>query len=163
MPCQAGESTMQLIWSCGRLLIFVLRSNARLSATRMLRMRKACHYVAEKLELESWKQRQRHQAALEERNAANGASHGSSSGGLTRTSTKLSLSSSTSSYTHLQHAAEDGGLEEPTLLPEDEVEILCNGEPVPLNITLAACAKFCYGKGGDVYLTYRRRELDTTV
>lgn len=134
--------------------------NARLSATRMLRMRKACHYVAEKLELESWKQRQRHQALLEERHAHTSAAQ--SSTGLTRSTTKLSLSSNSSSYTHLQHAGGDG-IEEPTLLPEDEVEILCNNEPVPLNITLAACAKFCYGKAGDVYLTYRRRELDPKV
>lgn len=121
-------------------------------------MRKACHYVAEKLELESWKQRMRYQAQVDERKASN-ASASQLTSNLTRSSTKLSLSSSASSYTHLQHAATDG-LEEPTLLPEDEVEILCNNEPVPLNMTLAACAKFCYGKAGDVYLTYRRRELD---
>lgn len=127
----------------------------------MLRMRKACHYVAEKLELDSWRQRMRYQALLEERNAANGSASQLTSG-LTRSTTKLSLSSSSSSYTHLQHAVGDG-VEEPTLLPEDEVEILCNDQPVPLNITLAACSKFCYGKSGDVYLTYRRRELDTTM
>lgn len=127
----------------------------------MLRMRKACHYVAEKLELESWKQRRRYQALLEDRHAASGGASQLTSD-LTRSSTKSSLSSSTSSYANLQNVAGEG-IEEPTLLPEDEVEILCNDQPVPLNITLAACAKFCYGKAGDVYLTYRRRELDTTM
>jgi hypothetical protein len=124
----------------------------------MLRMRKACHYVAEKLELESWKQRQRYQNLLEGRRA----SHLQATNPLARTSTKTSLTSSNGSYTHFQNDAAEG-IEEPTLLPEEEVEILCHNEVVPLNMTLAACAKYCYGKGGDVYLTYRRRELDPNL
>lgn len=124
-------------------------------------MRKACHYVAEKLELESWKQRLHYQATLDARTNNAGNASGMPAG-LARSATKTSLSSSSSSYTHLQNAAGDD-IEEPTLLPEDEVEILCNDQVVPLNITLAACAKYCYGKGGDVYLTYRKRELDITL
>ena len=116
----------------------------------MLRMRKACHYVAEKLELDSWKQRQQYQAASD----ANRASTSSPSAALARSHTRTSLSSSSSSHLSPSY----GGPEPPTLLPEDEVEILCNDQIVPLNITLAACARYSYGKSGDIYLTYRRRQ-----
>lgn len=156
--CRAGE--FYILAMCSRITmnhfcnleytsnpLHIFPRNARLSATRMLRMRKACHYVAERLELESWKQRQRFQSA--------GAQTGPGSpNGLQRTQTRTSLSSSLSSGLPGGHA-HDG--DEPTLLPEDEVEILCNDQVVPLNMTLAACARYCYGKSGDVALTYRRR------
>ena len=134
-----------------RARLFLRDSNARLSATKMLRMRKACHYVAEKLELDSWKQRQQYQAASD----AARPSTSSPSAALARSHTRTSLSSSTSS-SHVPSS--HGGPEPPTLLPEDEVEILCNDQIVPLNITLAACARYSYGKSGDIYLTYRRRQ-----
>ena len=98
-------------------------------------MRKACHYVAEKLQLESWRQRQ--QDSQKAPSDDDNASLHSSIGGHTASS---------------QHT-----------LPEDEVEILCNDQPVPLNITLAACARYCYGRSGDVQLYYRRRSLAATA
>lgn len=125
-------------------------SNARLSATRMLRMRKACHYVAEKLEMESWKQRQAYLAAVD----AQGQASSAKGDNLARSPTRSSLSSA--SYGHIPSLAHAEGPDPPSLLPEDEVEILCHDQLVPLNITLAACARYSYGKSGDIPLTYRR-------
>lgn len=122
----------------------------------MLRMRKACHYVAEKLELESWKQRQQYLAALDAQSAT-----GSKAIDLSRSHTRSSLSSS--SYGHIPGLAHPEGPDPPSLLPEDELEILCNDQLVPLNITLAACARYSYGKSGDIPLTYRRRAIVNTM
>lgn len=119
-------------------------------------MRKASHYIAEKLQLDSWKQREAYHNKLDALQASSQAASASGSAPLARSGTRTSLSSNMSFSTPLT-SNDHENIPEPTLLPEDEVEILCNEQVVPLNITLAACAKYSYGKSGDIMLYYRRR------
>lgn len=125
----------------------------------MLRMRKACHYIAEKLQLESWQQRQQYQAALD----ANIAASAAVSRPLSETQSPFPFPSAHAIPQAMSAQKNVDTSEEPSLLPEDEVELLCNDQIVPLNITLAACSKYVYGKSGDMMLFYRRRQSQPLV
>ena len=122
-------------------------------------MRKACHYIAEKLQLDSWKQREAYHNKLDAQQASNPTAPANGPAPLARSTTLTSLSSSNTSFSTPLSPNPNEHIPEPTLLPEDEVEILCNEQIVPLNITLAACAKYSYGKSGDIMLYYRRRRV----
>lgn len=147
--------------------------NARLTATRCLRIKKACFYVAEKLEL----------AAPRSRAVSINASRRSSvdAGGVKRTPGSPLAGGTAPPAQHMsagiaaglsmtranvspagQHGHQEEGthsVPEQTLAPHELIEILCNDVVLPLDVTLAQCQRFFWRTGGDIRLEYRMKKL----
>ncbi|SPO25251.1 uncharacterized protein UTRI_02633_B [Ustilago trichophora] len=144
--------------------------NARLTATRCLRVKKACFYVAEKLELSSPRSRT---ASI---NASRRSSVDAATNAAKRTPTQvaqapsvaagLSMTRTDSNGVHQQLAeqrAADGKGEEAyqqQMAPHEMIEILCNDVVLPVDVTLAQCQRFFWRSGGDIRLEYRMKKLD---
>uniref|UniRef100_V5E642 Uncharacterized protein n=2 Tax=Kalmanozyma brasiliensis (strain GHG001) TaxID=1365824 RepID=V5E642_KALBG len=109
--------------------------NARLTATRCLRVKKACLYVAEKLEL----------AAPRSRAVSINASR--------RNSVEAIAKPGALSMTKANTSQDEGE----TLAPHEMIEILCNDVVLPVDVTLAQCQRFFWRTGGDIRLEYRMK------
>lgn len=133
--------------------------NARLTATRMLRIRKSCFYVAEKLELAPPHGSRTHSIAGSRRPSADaGVTHSPSA--LSMTALAQSAASARTAQTHSRAASIRSGAGEdyaPGQHPTELVEILCNEHVLPLDVTLAQVQRYYWRAGGDVELKYRRR------
>ncbi len=117
--------------------------NARLTATRCLRVKKACSYVAEKLELGSPRSRT---ASI---NASTRSSVDAAAGpglGMTKNADAQGV----------QHNAAVGA----ELAPHEMIEILCNDVVLPVDVTLAQCQRFYWRAGGDIKLEYRSKRIE---
>lgn len=146
--------------------------NARLTATRMLRIRKSCFYVAEKLELAPPHGSRTHSIAGSRRPSAD-AGVVKSPSALSMTALAQSVASSSrpgTSQSQSQSRAGSirsgtgggGGGEEyaPGQHPTELVELLCNEQVLPLDVTLAQVQRYYWRAGGDVELKYRTRRND---
>ncbi|GAA5850251.1 hypothetical protein JCM8547_001061 [Rhodosporidiobolus lusitaniae] len=102
-------------------------SNPRLNANRSLRVRKICSYVADKLDL---RRSSRAPSIMD---------------GVSRPASPTGLHSS-AAVGHTLYGNFD---------PEKEIEILVNGELLPVNVTLATIRHCMWKQGGDVVLHYR--------
>lgn len=147
--------------------------NARLTATRCLRIRKACYYVVEKLELSAPRSRT---ASI---NASRRSSVDASAAGTKRTPgsalpgsvapaqhTSAGIAAALSmtradvppTWQHAQNA--DGqAMVEPMLDAHEMIEILCNDVVLPVEVTLAQCQRFYWRSGGDIRLEYRIKNV----
>ncbi|PWN49847.1 WD40 repeat-like protein [Violaceomyces palustris] len=150
-------------------------ASSRLSATRMLRIKKACAYVCEKLELASSRSRNNSIAGSRRSSAEVGQRR---VGGLTSPSSNLSMTSLAANMAtskssneptptaHTTQTAEsdhfpdslNDEVEVHPAQPHDIIEILCNDLVLPVNLTLAQCHRFYWRAGGDIKLEYRMKK-----
>lgn len=157
--------------------------NARLTATRLLRMKKISTYVCEKLGLSSPRSRN-NSIAGSRRSSTDAGNALSSSQGSALSMTALaakavvndqnssssppkdnqtngtaasnaSISSSSSSSTTPAHTQYLSLLAQGIAQPHECVEILVNGKVLPPNATLAQCQRFWWRTPEDIKLEYR--------
>lgn len=158
--------------------------NARLTATRMLRIKKVCTYICERLDLISASVRSRsasiagsRRSSADTGSAQGGAGTGGGGAGLTTSASALSMTSlaaSASASASSSSASQDPsnrsrrpsesesntggeGEDSTAVTSTDLVEILCNDQVLPNGITLATCQRFYWRAGGDIRLEYRRK------
>lgn len=145
--------------------------NARLTATRCLRIKKACLYVSEKLELSAPRSRT---ASI---NASRRSSVDAGGGGVKRglaspvvggAGAQSGQHGSAGFAAGLSMTRADAGQQqdkeaqdsiEQTLAPHEMIEILCNDAVLPVDVTLAQCQRFFWRTGGDIKLEYRMKKL----
>ncbi|KAK0543011.1 hypothetical protein OC845_006343 [Tilletia horrida] len=138
--------------------------NVRLSATRMLRMRKVSMYVCEKLDLMPARKHQDSIAGSVRSNNEGGANAGRQGAGLNMTAlsnpntagaaaSSTSLNSQGASTTN-EDAAEQ---EQARLEFAKSIEILHGNIVLKPEMTLAQCQRFYHRAGGDIRLEYRQR------
>ncbi|SJX65915.1 uncharacterized protein SRS1_16468 [Sporisorium reilianum f. sp. reilianum] len=142
--------------------------NARLTATRCLRVKKACLYVAEKLELSPPRSQttsiNASRRSSVDANGANGGAAAKRMSGLPPAhhaagiAAGLSMTRADSSMG--EGADGEGEAEAEQVAPQDMIEILCNDAVLPLNVTLAQCQRFFWRTGGDIRLEYRMKKLE---
>ncbi|GAA95727.1 hypothetical protein E5Q_02384 [Mixia osmundae IAM 14324] len=120
--------------------------NARLSASRVLRVRKILNYISERLESPGT-------------SGTTPGSIASGSLGSTQSSrvdlTKTSRTSSEASRTQSGAEGNDGVQSQ----PHNGLEVLCSGKVVPYTATLGAVRAFFQKQPGDVVLYYRRQQI----
>ncbi|TKY87658.1 hypothetical protein EX895_003239 [Sporisorium graminicola] len=141
--------------------------NARLTATRCLRVKKACLYVAEKLELSPPRSRtasiNASRRSSVDTGGANGVVGAKRASGVPQhhvtagIAAGLSMTRADSPTGHDQEGYD--GAEEVHVAPQDMIEILCNDVVLPLSVTLAQCQRFFWRSGGDIRLEYRMKKL----
>ena len=152
--------------------------NARLTATRCLRIKKACFYVAEKLELSSPRSRtasiNASRRSSVDANAAKrvpplpqaqgqgvAAAHAGGIGAglsMTRTDSANGVQPADAAQgTGWNNDEENAGQQ---VAPHEMIEILCNDAVLPVDVTLAQCQRFFWRSGGDIRLEYRMRKVD---
>ncbi|UTT96985.1 hypothetical protein NDA17_004669 [Ustilago hordei] len=126
--------------------------NARLTATRCLRIKKACSYVAEKLELSAPRSRtasiNASRRSSVEKKIATPAAVGSGAG--------LNMTPAAPQEKWSQAEGQEGG---EAMAPHDMIEILCNDTLLPVDVTLAQVQRFYWRSGGDVKLEYRMKPI----
>ena len=106
------------------------RRNARLTANRSLRIRKVCAYLADKLDL---RRPSRAPSIVDGGDlSAPPTAHASPAVGST--------------------------LFGDVFVPERDIEILCNGEVLPVHMTLATVRHCMWKSGGDVVFHYRSKQ-----
>ncbi|CDU22947.1 uncharacterized protein SPSC_01577 [Sporisorium scitamineum] len=142
--------------------------NARLTATRCLRIKKACLYVAEKLELSPPRSRTAsinasRRSSVDANTAGVAAKRVSGlppnhaagiAAGLSMTRADPSVGAAARGQ---DEEGDDG--EREYVAPQDMIEILCNDVVLPLNVTLAQCQRFFWRSSGDIRLEYRMKKL----
>lgn len=142
--------------------------NARLTATRCLRIKKACSYVAEKLELTAPRSRtasiNASRRSSVDANSAKRTGSGAQTPTLTSSATaagQLSMTRADSSSLVSQEAqnAWEVAAQQSQLAPHEMIEILCNDAVLPVDVTLAQCQRFFWRAGGDIRLEYRMKKL----
>ncbi|SNX83705.1 uncharacterized protein MEPE_02412 [Melanopsichium pennsylvanicum] len=154
--------------------------NARLTATRCLRIKKACSYVAEKLDLAAPRSRAASINASRRSSVdANAAKRGAEAPTVTN------VAPSGAAGTSVQQNTVKGGIgaglsmtkadsqsktpplggsgwtgeEESNLMaPHELIEILCNDTVLPVDVTLAQCQRFFWRSSGDIRLEYRTKK-----
>lgn len=145
----------------------VVHSNARLTASRILRMRKVAVYVSQKLELDhdnngAPQAKRRASDSLHSRApsssslaALGGKSPLPAAASTNGTSTPNSSLAATSTSPVTTNGAHRRA--------EDEIELLCNGQLVPWTMSLGAVKQFVWAKAGDVLIGYRAKAVPVTV
>ena len=113
--------------------------NARLTATRCLRIKKTAAYVCEKLEIVSPRSRAGSIAASRRSSVDRGS---------LRAMTALDATTPPPAAAAAAAAAEDRP-------PHELVEILCNDQVLPNSMTLAQAQRFVFRASGDIRLEYR--------
>ncbi|UZJ57017.1 hypothetical protein CBS101457_006337 [Exobasidium rhododendri] len=137
--------------------------NSRLTATKMLRIKKACSYVAEKLDIikdgnVSTKSRANSIIASRRGSVANLAETGSSStpsatnNALSMTSKKLSTLKNNNTSSETLNKEQSGEVE-----GFEIIEILCNGILIPPHCTLSHVQRFYWRSSSPIKLEYRYR------
>lgn len=119
-----------------------LVSNARLTASRNLRLKKVTSYIGDKLELKSISSR--------------APSISSSSGSAPEENNTGAAASGTPTKAlpqQKEHVRRESGVFD----PEQELEILVGDVVLPLNVTLAAARAFYWKQGGDLVISYRTK------
>lgn len=115
-----------------------LFSNARLTASRNLRLKKVTSYIADKLELRS----------IGSRAPSISSSSGSASEEDAASTTNSAVATKNSAQQQIRR--ESGVFE-----PERELEILVGDVVLPLNVTLATARAYYWKQGGDLIVSYR--------
>lgn len=114
-------------------------SNARLTASRILRMRKVCVYVAQKLDLD----------------LANAPLQRSPDPGRSRQGSIVSGTSTPRRASAIGARPPRPSEPDGTKRAEDEIELVCNGQVVPWTMSLGAVRQYVWAKSGDVVISYR--------
>lgn len=119
-------------------MILVVFSNARLTAARVLRMRKVAAYVAQKLELDL-------SGRLPLPSSPSRRRLSSASSGSPHVVPKaISIAHSRSQSTK--------GQPEAAVRAEEEIELMCNGISVAWTMSLGAVKQWVWASGGDVVI-----------
>ncbi|KAE8233981.1 hypothetical protein CF326_g978 [Tilletia indica] len=159
-PWVDPEASKDGSWKPGRGPMPALPSGSvRLSATRMLRMRKVSMYVCEKLDL---------LPARKHQDSIAGSIRSNVDG--TRTGTSLGMTAmpgranSTSGTSQIGQSVSDEATEQELARLElaKSIEILYGGIVLKPESTLAQCQRFYHRAGGDIKLEYRQRQATNT-
>lgn len=138
------------------------RRNARLTANRNLRLKKVCHYVADKLGLhgastaDAAGANHRHSGVPSIAGSSDGQStkssqsaRGSAAGGSDGAGSSSGVGQAVASLSSASSSVVDG------FDPEDELEVLVGDVVLPLGMTLAAARTYYWKQGGDLVVQYR--------
>ncbi|KAK0566541.1 hypothetical protein OC844_000686 [Tilletia horrida] len=156
-------------WKPGRTSMPALPSgNVRLSATRMLRMRKVSMYVCEKLDLLPARKHADSIAGSIRSNAESGTktpqglnmtalTPSARNGGRSAANVARSVSSLSQTGSSMADEAAAAEHEQARVELARSIEILHGGIVLRPEITLAQCQRFYHRAGGDIKLEYRQR------